>query len=68
MSQHPLEDILHPESIAIAGASETGMGRLYLSSLSRLGFKGKIYPVHPKYQEVRGIKCYPTVRDIPWEH
>ena len=65
MSQHPLEDILHPESIAIAGASETGIGGRYVSALLKLGFKGKIYPVHPKYQEVKGIKCYPSVRDIP---
>ncbi len=65
MPQHSLESILHPQSIAISGASETGMGSTYLAALSRLGFKGKIYPVHPKYQEVGGIKCYPTVRDIP---
>ena len=65
MSQHSLEEILHPQSIAIAGASETGVGGFYVSALLKLGFKGKIYPVHPRYREVKGIKCYPTVRDIP---
>ena len=58
MSQHPLEDIFHPKSVAIAGASEMGDGGRYLSALLKLGFKGKIYPVHPKYQEVFGVKCY----------
>ena len=65
MPIHPLEEILHPKSIAIAGASETGAGGRYLSALMKLGFKGKIYPVHPKHTEVFGIKCYPCVRDIP---
>ena len=65
MLQPSLEDILHPESIAVAGASETGSGGRFVSALIKLGFKGKIYPVHPKYQEVKGIKCYPGVRDIP---
>jgi acetyltransferase len=65
VSQHPLEEILHPESIAIAGASETGDGGRWVSALLKLGFKGKIYPVHPKYQIVSGLKCYPSVRDIP---
>ena len=65
MSQPTLEEILHPESIAVAGASETGIGGHYVSALLKLGFKGKIYPVNPKYQEVKGIKCYPSYRDIP---
>ena len=65
MSQHPLEDILHPKSVAIAGASENGDGGRYLSALLKLGFKGKIYPVHPKYQEVFGVKCYTELKDIP---
>jgi len=65
MSQHPLEDILHPKSVAIAGASENGDGGRYLSALLKLGFKGKIYPVHPKYQEVFGVKCYTGLKDIP---
>jgi acyl-CoA synthetase (NDP forming) len=65
MSQHPLEDIFHPKSVAIAGASEMGDGGRYLSALLKLGFKGKIYPVHPKYQEVFGVKCYAELKDIP---
>jgi acetate---CoA ligase (ADP-forming) len=65
VSQPTLEDILHPNSIAIAGASEAGIGAHYISALLKLGFKGKIYPVNPKYQEVKGIKCYPSICDIP---
>jgi len=65
MSPHPLGNILQPESIAVVGASETSAGGRYVSAMLKLGFKGKIYPVHPQYQEVFGLKCYPRVRDIP---
>lgn len=65
MPKLPLEDILHPRSIAVAGASEKGTGGRFLAPLLELGFKGKIYPVHPEHRVVMGLKCYPSVRDIP---
>lgn len=65
MSAHTLDEVLHPNSIAVAGASSSGRGISFVSPLIELGFKGKIYPVNPKYQEIMGMKAYPTVRDIP---
>jgi len=65
MSVHPLEEILHPKSIAIVGASDTGRGGGFVSPLLEQGYKGKIYPVNPKYTEVMGMPAYPTVADIP---
>ncbi|MCJ7743074.1 MAG: CoA-binding protein, partial [Dehalococcoidales bacterium] len=65
MSSHPLEEILHPRSIAVVGASASSRGAGFLSPLIEFGFKGKIYPVNPKYPEIMGLKAYPTVRDIP---
>ncbi len=65
MSAHPLEEILHPQSIAVVGASGSGRGFSFLSPLLKLGFKGKIYPVNPKYSEIEGIKTYPSLREIP---
>ncbi len=67
MSIHPLEGILHPQSIAVVGASgdPTAMGFNFLSHLLEYGYRGKIYPVNPKYQEILGLKCYPGLKDIP---
>lgn len=64
-SNHPLEEILHPRSIAVVGASDTGRGGGFVSPLIEQGFKGDIYPVNPKYEEVMGMKAYPRVKDIP---
>ncbi len=65
MSAHPLEELLHPRSIAVVGASGSGRGGGFITPLQELGFKGDIYPVNPKYTEIMGMKAYPRVRDIP---
>lgn len=65
MSTHPLEPLLHPRSIAVVGASGSGRGGGFVTPLQELGFKGPIYPVNPKYDEVMGMKAYARVRDIP---
>ncbi len=67
MSTHPLEQILHPQSIAITGASNnpTNNGYHYTRHLVSYGYRGKIYPVNPKYPDILEIKCYPSLKDIP---
>lgn len=65
MAIHPLEDILHPRSIAVVGASDRGRGGDFIRPLRELGYKGKIYPVNPKYPEIMGLKAYDRVTDIP---
>ncbi|MDH4100463.1 MAG: acetate--CoA ligase family protein [Nitrospirota bacterium] len=58
-----------PRSIAIVGASpEPGkLSRIILDSLRRMGFPGKIYPVNPRYTEIDGIPCFPSLKEIKGE-
>ncbi len=67
MSTHILEEILHPQSIAVVGASNnpTGAGYNFTRHLLDYGYRGRIYPVNPTYSEILGIKAYPSLRDIP---
>ncbi len=61
-----LEYIFHPRSIAVVGASpHSGRTTAFLGSLIQFGYKGKLYPVHPKAGEVSGLKAYPSILDIP---
>ncbi|MCL4240991.1 MAG: CoA-binding protein [Dehalococcoidia bacterium] len=64
-----LDFVFHPRSIAIAGVSakESAVfgGGGFVSSLQEIGFRGPIYLIHPTAPAIRGIKCYPTLRDIP---
>jgi len=53
--------------VAVVGATpkEGKVGNVLLRNLINYGFKGKIYPVNPKYSEILGIKSYPTISSIP---
>ena len=31
----------------------------------RGGFRGRVYPVNPRTAEIAGLRCYPSVRDLP---
>jgi acyl-CoA synthetase (NDP forming) len=65
MAEYSLEEVLHPRSIAVVGASDDGRGSQFFGTLIDFGFKGALYPVNPKYSEVMKMKAYPTVKDIP---
>ncbi|MDC0142415.1 acetate--CoA ligase family protein [Candidatus Nitrosopelagicus sp.] len=55
-----------PKSVALIGASSTPgkIGNSVLDTLSKQGYKGKIYPINPKQKKVFGIKCYPSLESI----
>jgi|Deesub1362B_J571_1020462.scaffolds.fasta_scaffold00005_310 acyl-CoA synthetase (NDP forming) len=61
-----MELAMAPRSVAIIGASSRPhtVGNTIIKNLINLGYKGKIYPVNPKYQVVEGLKCFPSVLDI----
>ncbi len=64
-----LDFIFHPRSIAIAGVSAKEVGGFggggFVSSLQEIGFRGPIYLIHPTAPAIRGLKCYPTLLDVP---
>ena len=62
-----LKSLFHPRSIAIVGASTDPLriGGRPLSYLSRAGYEGEVVGVNPRYKEVAGRVCYPTVDDLP---
>jgi len=62
-----LERFFNPRAIAIIGASQD-LGTISGQPLKHLqshNYKGKLYPVNPRYQEVAGVKCYPSLADVP---
>ena len=59
--------MLEARSVAVVGASnrEGSPGLQMVHQLVKGGFEGEIYPVNPKYGEVNGLRCYPSVVDVP---
>jgi acetyl coenzyme A synthetase (ADP forming)-like protein len=59
--------IMMPETLAVIGASaEDGkIGNSVMKNLINGGYKGTIYPIHPKATEIMGRKAYKSVKDVP---
>lgn len=62
-----LGKLFRPRSVAIIGASQDlkQRGSRPLQFLPKHGFQGNLFPVNPKYKEIAGLRCYPSVLDIP---
>ena len=73
-----LDFIFNPRSIAVVGATDSPVAapgapsasfnahtQIFLYTLLDWGYPGKVYPVNTKGDEVRGLKVYRSVRDIP---
>jgi len=61
--------MFNPRSIAVIGASEDPLkvGYRPIQNSLKFGFKGKIFPVNPKYTTVAGLPCYPSLKEIEGE-
>ena len=61
-----LEKFFDPKSVAIIGASRQPgkVGYEILKNIVDGGYKGKIFGVNPKAEEVEGIKCYKSLAEI----
>lgn len=67
LNTNDLHAFFNPKSVAIVGASgdERKPSGVILKNLPAFGYKGKLYPVNPKYESLSGYKCYPSVLNIP---
>lgn len=62
-----IKRLLNPQTIAVVGASQAThklAGQL-IPALQNGGYRGRIYPVNPRYPEVAGLPCFPSVQSIP---
>ncbi|MCW2236883.1 acetate--CoA ligase family protein [Azospirillum canadense] len=59
--------IMKPDAVAVIGASaEDGkIGNSVMKNLINGGYKGQIYPIHPKADDILGYKAYRSVKDVP---
>lgn len=58
-----LKEVFYPKSVAIIGASVESSS--FFLPVSKGKLKGKVFLVNPRYKELLGMKCYPSILDIP---
>jgi len=73
-----IKALFEPKSVAIIGATPTPdkIGNRIMDNIvhylvgetdRKKGFQGKIFPVHPKADEILGFKAYKSILDVPDE-
>ncbi len=62
-----LDAFFNPQTIAVIGVSRDPhkVGSVILSNVLQNQMGIRIYPVNPRLNEVAGLKCYPSIIDIP---
>jgi acetyl coenzyme A synthetase (ADP forming)-like protein len=68
-SSASLVPFFKPNGVAVIGASRDP-GKLSYGVLRNLldpkwGYRGPIYPVNPKAEEILGLRCYPAIGAVP---
>lgn len=64
---HYLDPLVRPDSIAVVGASRRAdaVGNTVLKNLLRGEFPDALYAVNPRYDEIEGVPCYPSLSALP---
>ena len=62
-----LDALFNPRGVAVVGAStkELHIGNRVIKNLIDFGYKGEIYPINPKADEIHGLKAYKSILDVP---
>jgi acetyl-CoA synthetase len=58
----PFERLLNPRSIAVFGGTHA---EELIRQSKRMGYRGEIWPVHPKKTAIQGHTVYPSVAQLP---
>jgi acetate---CoA ligase (ADP-forming) len=53
--------------VAVIGASNhpTSVGGMLFRNILQAGYRGVVYPINPSWKSVSGVRCYPSVADLP---
>ena len=61
-----IDKMLNPKSIAVVGATpRMQYGGRFLNAALKAKDRVNVYAVNPRYDEIQGIKSYPSVSDLP---
>ena len=67
MSTSNLDSIFNPRSIAVIGASdrEGSVGHTLMKNLTQLGYRGEVYPINIRKNEILGFKAFKSLDQLP---
>ncbi|MFZ5646420.1 MAG: acetate--CoA ligase family protein [Bacillota bacterium] len=62
-----LRPVFYPERVAVIGVNETPdrVGFNVFQGILEGGFRGEVYPVHPRHDSILGRPVYKSIEDLP---
>jgi len=62
-----LTSLFTPKSVAVVGASrrEGTLGKMLLDAIINMNYRGKIFPINPKTEQINEIPCFPDISSLP---
>jgi acetate---CoA ligase (ADP-forming) len=62
-----LDALFHPRAVAVIGASDDGTkhGYIVLNNIRDTGFRGGVFGISRRLQQVNGIPCFPDLASVP---
>ncbi len=61
-----MQRLFRPRSVAVVGASPSHQWlKSSILSFADMGFEGNVYAVNPRYTEVAGVPCFPSLSELP---
>jgi len=66
MAKHYLSSLFEPGSVAVFGAKDEpdSVGQVVFQNMLESGFKGQLYAINPKYNQVQGQRAYASIEEI----
>ncbi|MBI1194919.1 MAG: GNAT family N-acetyltransferase [Gammaproteobacteria bacterium] len=66
MGKHYLNTLFAPKSVAVFGASDRpdSVGQIVFQNMLEGGYKGELYPINAKHEQVQGRQAYATIADV----
>jgi acyl-CoA synthetase (NDP forming) len=66
-SQAAVTAMLEARSVALVGASQRpgSLGERMAAEVSASPSRPRLYPVNPRYTEIGGLRCHPSLGDVP---
>ena len=67
IADESLDMFVKPRTVAIVGATEAvgSVGHALVANVVNSPFDGQVFAVNPKYSQVQGLPCFPSLASIP---
>src|SRR6266478_9292352 len=60
-----LTPLMKPTSTAVVASQRMTRATRVVANLQRFGYRGRIFPINPKYTDILGLPCYPDLASTP---